>query len=84
MDKEENIFYHVSKDANGTPAKRIMVGRFELEETKEEDPVFLTRKDFNDFKEEIRQMLIENQQPKQVTLSSQKKNIIQAQGDKIE
>lgn len=57
MDKDENIFYHVSKDANGTPARRIPVCRFTIEEQTEE-PVFLTRKDLDDFKEEIRQMFI--------------------------
>ena len=55
MDKDENIFYFVSKDANGTPAKKIPIGRFTIEEA-EEEPVFLTRKDFEEFKEEIRQM----------------------------
>lgn len=79
MDKEQNVFYHVSKDANGTPSKKIMIGRFELEEPVEEEPAFLTRKDFDEFKEEIRQLFIENTQPKSVTLSSQKK----VQGDKV-
>lgn len=71
MDKDENIFYLVSKDANGTPSKHITRCRFEIEDYKEEEPAFLTRKDFDDFKEEIRQMFV-NSQPaqKQVTLSS--------------
>ena len=71
MDKDENIFYLVSKDANGTPSKHITRCRFEVEDYKEEEPAFLTRKDFDDFKEEIRKMFI-NSQPaqKQVTLSS--------------
>lgn len=56
MDKNENIFYHVSKDANGIPSKHIPVCRFTIEETQEE-PTILTRKDLDDFKEEIRQML---------------------------
>lgn len=56
MDKEENIFYYVSKDANGTPSKRIPVGHFTIEEASQEEPSFLTRKDLDDFKEEIRQM----------------------------
>ena len=56
MDKNENFFYHVSKDANGTPARIIPVGRFELQEQVDE-PTYLTRKDFEDFKEEIRQLL---------------------------
>lgn len=56
MDKNENLFYHVSKDANGTPARIIPMGRFELQEQVDE-PTYLTRKDFEDFKEEIRQLL---------------------------
>ena len=63
MDKNENLFYHVSKDANGTPARYIPTGRFTIEETKEEEPLFLTRKDFDEFKEEIRQMLAPAQTP---------------------
>ena len=60
MDKNENIFYHVSKDANGKPSSRIPIGRFTIEETPEQEPMFLTRKDFDDFKEEIRQLFTEN------------------------
>lgn len=64
MDKDDNIFYLVSKDANGTPAKKIPVGRFSIEEVQEEPPN-LTRKDFEDFKEEIRQLLATKQTPTQ-------------------
>ena len=73
MDKDENIFYMVSKDANGTPSRHITRCRFEIEEIQEEEPAFLTRKDFDDFKEEIRRMFASSQpaQPqKQITLSS--------------
>ena len=56
MDKDENIFYMVSKDANGTPSRHITRCRFEIKEIQEEEPAFLTRKDFDDFKEEIRKM----------------------------
>ena len=56
MDKNDNIFYHVSKDANGTPASRIPIGRFTIEEETELESTSLTRKDFDDFKEEIRQL----------------------------
>lgn len=59
MDKNENVFYHVSKDANGTPSRFIPVGRFTIEESSEEEPAFLTRKDFDDFKEEIRRLLVQ-------------------------
>jgi hypothetical protein len=58
MDRDENIFYQVSKDANGTPSRRIIRCRFEVEDIQEEEPAFLTRKDFDDFKEEMRQMLM--------------------------
>lgn len=69
MDKDENIFYMVSKDANGTPSRHITRCRFEIENIQEEEPAFLTRKDFDDFKEEIRRMFASSQ-PAQVTLSS--------------
>ena len=73
MDKDENIFYMVSKDANGTPSRHITRCRFEIEEIQEEEPAFLTRKDFDDFKEEIRRMFASSQpaqSQKQITLSS--------------
>ena len=69
MDRDENVFYQVSKDANGTPSRRIIRCRFEVEDIQEEEPMFLTRKDFDDFKSEIRQ-LFASQNQKQVTLSS--------------
>lgn len=72
MDKEEDIFYMVSKDANGTPSKKIARGRFTLEELPEEEPAFLTKKDFEDFKEEIRQMFA-NKTPTEKVISTTKK-----------
>ena len=60
MDKNDNIFYHVSKDANGTPASRIPIGRFTIEEETELESTSLTRKDFDEFKEEIRQLFASN------------------------
>ena len=69
MDRDENVFYQVSKDANGTPSRHIIRCRFEVEEIQEEEPMVLTRKEFDDFKAEIRQ-LFANQNQKQVTLSS--------------
>ena len=67
MDKNENIFYMVSKDANGTPSKKIPIGRFSIEETSEEEPAFLTRKDFDEFKDEIRSLFSEMKTPKTTT-----------------
>lgn len=69
MDKNENIFYMVSKDANGTPSKKIPIGRFSIEETSEEEPAFLTRKDFDEFKDEIRSLFSEMKTPKTTTTS---------------
>lgn len=69
MDRNENIFYQVSKDANGIPSRHIDRCRFEVEEIQEEEPMVLTRKEFDDFKAEIRQ-LFASQNQKQVTLSS--------------
>ena len=70
MDKDDNIFYQVSKDANGTPSKRIIRCRFQIEEEVEEEPMFLTRKDFDEFKEEIRQMFNQSQPQKAVTTTT--------------
>ena len=61
MDKDDNILYMVSKDANGTPSKKIKAARFTIEELEEEEPAFLTRKDLDDFKEEIRQLFAQSQ-----------------------
>ena len=57
MDKNEDKFYLVSKDANGTISHTIPVGRFTLEESKTEEPVYLTRKDLENFKEEIKDLI---------------------------
>ena len=81
MDKDENIFYLVSKDANGTPSKHITRCRFEVEDYQEEEPMFLTRKDFDEFKQEIREMFANSQ--KQTILSSNiSKPVVSAQKPK--
>ena len=72
LDKDKDLFYKVSKDANGIPSKKIPVCSFTVIELEEEEPAFLTRKDFDDFKEEIRQ-LVNSQNSKQVVLNSSKK-----------
>lgn len=57
LDRNEDIFYFVSKDANGTPSKTIQSAHFQLDEPQiEEEPVFLTRKDLDNFKEELKQI----------------------------
>ena len=67
MDKNENIFYYVSKDANGFPSRSIPIGRFTLEEATTDEPTFLTRKDLDDFKEEMKQLLMSQQKPTTTT-----------------
>lgn len=58
MDKDQDIFYIVSKDANGTPATKIILGHFTLEQVAlDQKPDILTRKDLEDFKDEIKQLL---------------------------
>lgn len=57
VDKDEDIFYKVSKDANGIPSKKIIRCGFTILEEQVDEPTYLTRKDFDDFKEEIRQLL---------------------------
>ena len=51
------IFYKVSKDANGIPSKKIVRCSFSIIDEQADEPTYLTRKDFDDFKEEIRQLL---------------------------
>lgn len=66
MDKDDDIFYRVSKDANGIPSKKIAMARFTVEEPPEqEDQMYLTKKDLNDFKAEITALLGKLQTPTQ-------------------
>ena len=71
MDKNESIFYKVSKDANGTPSKTIPRGHFTLDDM-DEEPTYITRKDLDDFKDEMRSMLLELKTPKTTTTSTPK------------
>ena len=70
VDKDEDIFYKVSKDANGISSKKIVRCGFSVLENLEEDPPYLTRKDFDDFKEEIRQLLKPTTTQKAVTTTT--------------
>ena len=82
MDKDEDIFYKVSKDANGIPSRHIIRCRFSVEELEAEEPAFLTKKDLDDFKEEIRQMLNASSQEIGQPKSNQS-SIKKTQGDAI-
>ena len=76
MDKNDNIFYHVSKDANGTPASRIPIGRFSIEEESTQDTASITRKDFDEFKEEIRQLFSVKADAQKSTAPAPKKEVV--------
>lgn len=57
MDSNEDKFFVVSKDANGTAAP-ITIGHFTLEtEQQLEQPQYITKKDFDDFRDELMEML---------------------------
>ena len=54
MDKDEDIFYKVSKDANGIAAKKIPMASFTILEPQEDtESLYVTKKDLNDLKEEL-------------------------------
>lgn len=53
MDKNENVFYFVAKDANGIPAQRIPHGHFTLDEDPQEDSNYVTKKDLEGLKEDL-------------------------------
>ena len=53
FDKNDDIFYFVYKDANGISPKLLTIGRFTLEQEVEADPMYVTKKDLEDFKADI-------------------------------
>lgn len=59
MDKNEDIFYVVSKDANGSSPAHITFGRFQLEQEQPPEAKYLTKDDFENFKAEIKALLTE-------------------------
>ena len=57
MDSNQDVFFVVSKDANGTAAP-ITIGRFTLEQEQQpEVPQYITKKDFDEFRDELMEML---------------------------
>lgn len=57
MDKDEAIFYVVSKDANGNSAP-VAFAHFELQtEAAPATPQYITKQDFDDFRAELMEML---------------------------
>lgn len=60
FDRDGAVFYLRTVDANGVELP-MKIGRFTLEDPPEPENNVLTRKDLDDFKNEIRQMLMMNQ-----------------------
>lgn len=56
FDSDKPIFYMLNVDANGVPAK-VKLGRFTLEDPPEPESNTVTKKDLEDFKNEIRNLL---------------------------
>ena len=59
FDMSEDKFYFVSTDVNGTKAP-IKVGKFTIETEASETEKYITRKDFDEFKADIKQLLSSN------------------------
>lgn len=57
MDKNEDLFYVLSKDANGDVPKLMQMGRFTLESEESNEPVYVTKKDFDAFEQKIISLL---------------------------
>ena len=45
FDKNDDVFYVVSKDANGVPPKKLTKGRFTLEYEIKQEPIYVTKQD---------------------------------------
>lgn len=64
MDRNEDTFFVVGKDANGVP-EPILIGRnFTLEQEKSKEDSYVTKDDFEAFKNELRQMFAQNGEKK--------------------
>ena len=57
MDKNEDLFYVLSKDANGDIPKVMQMGRFTLEQEESNEPAYVTKKDFEAFEQKIIELL---------------------------
>ena len=53
MDKNEDIFYVLSKDANGACPKLMQIGRFQLESEASTEPQYITKTDLDAFEQRI-------------------------------
>ena len=58
MDRGDDKFFVVSKDANGVAAP-VMIGHFTIEQEQPQEPAYATKADFEAFKTELKQLLAE-------------------------
>ena len=56
-DRNENVLYMVSVDANGNSPEEITVLDFQIRKQKAEQPQYVTRQDFDAFASEIKALL---------------------------
>ena len=59
MDKNEDMFYVVSKETNGSSPKLMTIGRFTLEQEEAPEAKYITKTDFEAFKQEVVSLLKE-------------------------
>lgn len=59
MDKNDDVFYVISKDANGEVPKRMQIGRFTLEAEESTEPQYITKTDLDAFEQRIITLLKE-------------------------
>ena len=59
MDKNDDVFYVISKDANGETPKRMQIGRFTLETEEATEPQYITKNDLDAFEQRIINLLKE-------------------------
>lgn len=59
MDKNDDEFYVISKDANGEVPKRMQIGRFTLETEEATEPQYITKNDLDAFEQRIINLLKE-------------------------
>ena len=57
MDKNDDIFYVVSKDTNGSCPTLMTMGRFQLEQEQPPEAKYATKEDFAAFEARITQLL---------------------------
>ena len=66
LDNNSDVFYFLTKDANGNAPKQITVGDFTLRKQETTEPAYVTRQDLEDFKAELKQLLTKEKDDEQL------------------